>query len=246
MDIARLSQQELRGINNCNCEHKMLAIYYCPRSPPCNGGQTFMCQRCLKKHDHAPLVIMDECNEMLEDYGKIAEKGIALNATVDNCYQQYKEIIDICQDIKSRAAGGLTAKGIISEDMRDLVRDAAAIRTISSQLKQLMRQAEMDTANNKLLDLKDLKNDFDDLNNRLSQLEFMASLGEGVIWDNYKGVFCTEEADNITEQHELSINPLTTQLFFKFKMRAQTERIRNLEEEVSIMKRLLGVVVSKM
>lgn len=80
---------------------------------------------------------------------------------------------------------------------------------------------------------------------KLNELGFMAHLNETIIWNCYKNVFCTEEADNMSESHDLALNPVTQQLFFKFKMRAQSERMRNLEKKLEVLQDIVGIIVQR-
>ena len=67
------------------------------------------------------------------------------------------------------------------------------------------------------------------MNGRIDDLTFMKDLTESTVWESYRYIFRSEATDNISDVSEFSLNPNTQRLFLKFKMRAQTERIRDLE-----------------
>ena len=62
-----------------------------------------------------------------------------------------------------------------------------------------MREVEQLTATNKLPELKELKMDFEEIQQQLSSLHFMGKLSEEVIWDNYKAVFAQVDAHDENE-----------------------------------------------
>ncbi len=73
----------------------------------------------------------------------------------------------------------------------------------------------------------------------------MSQLNESTVWDCYKFIFRSEELEGISDLTEFSINPATQSLFLKFKMRAQTERIRMLEQETQKLNFIVGALASK-
>ena len=40
------------GIKLCSCGNGQLAIYFCHKTPCCNGKQIFYCPSCGRQHDH--------------------------------------------------------------------------------------------------------------------------------------------------------------------------------------------------
>jgi hypothetical protein len=64
----------------------------------------------------------------------------------------------------------------------------------------------------------------------------MQDLNESIVWDCYHFIFSNEESDKAGDiLADFSKNPQTQSLFFKFKMRAQSERIRLLERNQAMM-----------
>ena len=88
---------------------------------------------------------------------------------------------------------------------------------------------------NSLIELKNLKYDFDETAGEVKTLSFMGSLSEAIIWENYKNVFSSDDTEDGSENEIVSFSPATQQMFFKFKMRAQSERIRTLERRTELL-----------